>query len=84
MANEDTFNHYIMTEEQHIVGSLEPFDVDSGDWPAYTGILDSYFIANDIKDEKKQFIVLLTLMGIRAYNLLRSVVAPSKPKDLKF
>ena len=38
----------------------------------------------DIKDEKKQVAVLLTLKGIRAYNLLRSVFAPTKPKDLKF
>ena len=43
-----------MTEGQHIVGSLEPFDFDSGDWPAYTERLESYFIASDIKNEKKQ------------------------------
>ena len=73
-----------MTEGQYIVGSLEPFDVDSGDWPAYTERLQSYFIANDTKDEKKQVAVLLTLMGTRTYNLLRSVVAPTKPKDLIF
>ena len=73
-----------MTKRQHIVGSLEPFDVDYGDWPAYTERLESYFIANDINDEKKQVAVLLTLVGTRAYNLLRNVVAPTKPKDLKF
>ena len=73
-----------MTEGQHIVGSLQPFDVNAGDWPAYTERLESYFIANDIKDEKKQVAVLLTLMGTLAYNLLRSIVAPTKPKDLKF
>ena len=63
LANKDTFNHCIMTEGQHIVGSLEPFDIDSGDWPAYTERLESYFIANDVKDMKKDVDVLLTLMG---------------------
>ena len=52
-----------MTEGYRIVGSLEPFDIYSGDWPAYTERLESYFIVSDIKDEKKQVAVLLTLMG---------------------
>ena len=73
-----------MTEGQHIVGSLKPFEVDSGDWPAYTERLESYFIANEIKDEKKQVAVSLTLMRTRSYNLLRSVLAPTKPEDLNF
>ena len=64
------FNHCMMAEGQHIVGSEEPFDVDSGDWPAYTERLESYFIANDINDGKKQVAILLILVGTRAYNLL--------------
>ena len=60
------------------LGTMDPFDPDTDTWPAYTKRLDQFFVANDIADGKK-VAVLLTVIGTKAYTLLRNIVAPDKP-----
>jgi len=48
------------------------------DWSSYVERLESFFLANEVKDEKK-VAVLLTVIGTKAYNLLRNVITPAKP-----
>jgi len=40
-------------------------------------------VANEIDDERK-VAVLLSVMGAKTYNLLRSLIAPAKPADKTF
>ena len=67
------------------VGQMEQFDYESGDdWPTYVERLEQYLSANNVTEEKKKVAVMVTVMGAKAYSLLRNLVAPSKPADKKF
>ena len=61
-----------------IIGSLEPFDPDTDNWLAYTERLEQFFSVNGIADGKK-VATLLTVIGKKAYDLLRNLLAPEKP-----
>ena len=63
---------------QPTFGTMDPFDPDTDNWPAYSERLEQFFVANDIADGKK-VAVLLTLIGTKAYTLLRNILAPDKP-----
>ena len=60
------------------LGTMDAFDPDTDNWPAYTERLEQFFVANDITNEKK-VAVLLTVIGTKAYTLLRNIVVPDKP-----
>ncbi|CAL9701119.1 unnamed protein product [Knipowitschia caucasica] len=62
------------------VGHMDTFDSSMEDWSIYVEIFDQYCLANGIEDERK-VAVLLSLMGAKTYNLLRSLIAPAKPAD---
>ena len=40
-------------------------------------------IANDTKDEKKIVATFLTTVGSKTYNVLRDLLAPAKPSEVK-
>ena len=64
---------------------MEPFDYESGDdWPTYVEWLEQYLSANNVTEEKKKVAVMVTVMGAKAYSLLRNLVAPDKPTDREF
>ncbi len=62
-----------------MLGSVEPFDPDSDDWQAYTERLEQFFLVNDITTDQKKVAAFLTLIGAKAYLLLRNLLAPEKP-----
>ncbi|XP_028329886.1 uncharacterized protein LOC114480190 [Gouania willdenowi] len=62
------------------VGHMDTFDSRVEDWTIYVERFEQYCLANDIRDERK-VAVLLSLMGAKTYNLLRSLTAPDKPAD---
>ena len=67
------------------VGQMEPFDHERGDdWPTYVKRLEQYFAANGMTEEKKMVAVLVTVMGAKAYGLMRNLLAPVKPADKKY
>ena len=50
---------------------------------AYLERLEMYFLANDVEEEKK-VPLLLSHIGAKTYGLLRSLAAPSAPKEKTF
>ena len=66
-----------------VIGSLEPFDPETDNWPAYIERLEQFFSVNNIVDEKK-VATLVTVIGKKAYNLLRSLLAPEKPSTKSY
>lgn len=66
-----------------IIGRMDSFDSAAEDWTTYIERLDQYFVANDIPNSKK-VAVLLSVMGAKTYNLLRSLMTPDKPADKSY
>ena len=63
---------------------LESFSPSTEDWQAYSERFEQYVIANEIKDEKKIVATFLTTIGGKTYNVLRDLLAPAKPSEVKF
>lgn len=59
------------------IGRIDVFDSTQETWISYKERLDSYFVANDIKDVP----ALLSLVGARTYALLRDLTAPKLPAE---
>ena len=69
--------------EKPVLGSMDNFNPDMDDWSAYVERLEPFFLANEIKDDKK-VAVLVTVLGTKAYTLLRNIIAPAKPADKSY
>ena len=65
-------------------GHIGEFNSQLEDWHSYTERLQNYFIANDIKSEAKQRVILLSVCGPHTYKLIRSLLSPQEPKDVSF
>ncbi|XP_023204972.1 uncharacterized protein K02A2.6-like [Xiphophorus maculatus] len=65
------------------VGKIDDFRPEVEPWTAYIERLEQYLEANDV-DKEKHVAVLLSVMGAKAYGLLRNLVQPEKPKDKTF
>ncbi len=65
------------------IGKIDAFDNATEDWTLYCERIEQYFKANDIDDEKRVS-VLLSAIGGKAYALLRSLTAPTKPANISF
>ena len=59
-------------------GSIGEFDRSQEDWVSYT---EQYFVENDVKNADKQRAILLSACGPATYQLIRNLVAPSKPPE---
>ena len=65
-----------------VIGSLKEFDESCETWDNYVEQLDQFLIANGLdKDGGKKRAVLLSSVGAKAYNILRSLTHPDKPAD---
>ena len=62
-------------------GKTGEFSSQREDWLAYSERLEEYFIANDIESSDKKKAILLSVVGAETYQLIRSLVAPAKPKE---
>ena len=51
---------------------------------SYSKRLHEYFTAKDIKSAEKKKAILLGVVGAETYQLIRSLVAPEKPKEKTF
>lgn len=54
---------------------MDVFDNGTEDWTTYVERVEQYCLANKVKDERK-VAVLLSVMGAKTYNLLRSLITP--------
>ena len=50
----------------------------------YKEIMEEYFIANDITDDKKKTAVVITPIGSKTYTLIRDLLTPRKPNNTNF
>ena len=64
-------------------GQIQEFRAENDSITAYFERVEMYFTANDIADDK-QVPVLLSSIGAKTYELLRSLVAPKVPKEKTF
>ena len=65
-------------------GTVGEFDQSREQWPSYTERMVQYLMANDVKEDAKQKAILLSICGPNMYQLIRNLVAPRKPTELKF
>ena len=65
-------------------GQIGEFNSQQEDWMSYSKRLEEYFIANDIKSAEKKKAILLSVVGADTYQLMRSLIAPEKPKEETF
>lgn len=74
------FSNYDMAS---LIGTVTAFDASEETWSSYIERLEIFFDANDIKAEKKVS-TLLTVMGLKTYNLVKNLCAPEKPATKTF
>ena len=66
-------------------GKLEEFDMATGkDWIQYIERMEYYFQASKITEGDTKKAILISVMGEKAYKLMRSLVSPAKPNDKSF
>ncbi|CAB3244064.1 unnamed protein product [Arctia plantaginis] len=65
------------------IGKLEPFDVNSKQWPAYIRRVKQYILLNEIKDELR-VPLLITVVGEHTYSLMCDLCAPKNPEEKSF
>ena len=65
-------------------GQIGEFNSQREDWISYSERLEEYFIANKIESANKKKAILLSVVGAATYQLIRSLVAPAKPKEKSF
>ena len=62
-------------------GNIGEFSPEEETFASYSERIRAYFIANDMQDETKKKAILLTVIGAKAYKLLRDLLLPKKPID---
>ena len=62
-----------------LVGTVQEFS-KGGNWTQWQDRLELFFEANDITVDKKKVVLLITLMGNKAYAILRNICTPNLPK----
>ena len=62
---------------------MPQFEEAVEDWQSYQERLEQFIIANSIGEDKK-VATLLTLVGPKAYKLLKNLVAPAKPSEKSY
>ena len=62
------------------IGSIQEFDPDTEAITAYLEHVQLFMMANGVKDNKK-FAVLISIIGSKAYGLLRNLLEPERPSE---
>ena len=62
------------------IGHIEEYRPENGLFSSYLKRVEQFFIANEIKDERKKA-TFLGLIGSQAYSLLKNLISPNIPKD---
>ena len=68
---------------QPVLGSLGEFDQRSDSIVSYLERMQLYFEANSVDDDRR-VAVLLTVVGSKTYETLRSLLAPERPRDQSY
>ena len=65
------------------IGSIDPYNESEEDFDSYCSRVEMYFVANDVKDEKK-VAAFLTLAGPKVFCLVQDLLSPRKPEDSSY
>ena len=65
------------------IGKIEPFDLNSKQWPAYVRRVNQFIALNEIKPELK-VPMLITVVGEATYSLMCDLCAPNNPEDKSY
>nr|XP_034836883.1 uncharacterized protein K02A2.6-like [Maniola hyperantus] len=65
------------------IGKLEPFDLNSKQWPAYIRRVKQYILLNEVKAEL-QVPLLITIVGEATYTLMCDLCSPAHPESKGF
>ena len=67
-------------------GTAPVFDSIQEEWPEYAERLNSYFLANDLKDPVKKQAILVNAVGPKTYRLIKTLCFKllEKPQDHSF
>ncbi|GFO38215.1 Pol polyprotein [Plakobranchus ocellatus] len=66
------------------LGRIEEFNPAQNDLESYIERLEQYFVANNVTTEEKRTAVLLSVIGPKAYEVLKSLIAPDKPSGKSY
>ena len=77
-GNEDT--HIVMATH----GAIAESSSSQETWTVYVEHLEQYLMANKIEDADQRRAILLSVCGPATYRLIRNLVSPKKPTQLKF
>lgn len=64
-------------------GHIELFDIQNEDWSLYIEHLRQFYVLNEIMTNNKKVAILLTMIGMKAYELLHSLLALDLPSTKK-
>lgn len=66
-----------------LYGQLQAYD-EKQSWEDYVEIMEHYFSANGINDDKMRVSIFCSTVGVSTYRLAKSLCLPRKPQDCKF
>uniref|UniRef100_A0A803JUZ6 Gypsy retrotransposon integrase-like protein 1 n=1 Tax=Xenopus tropicalis TaxID=8364 RepID=A0A803JUZ6_XENTR len=67
------------------LGHIEEFDIARpSSWDSYAERLHFFLEANNVTDPMQRRAVLLSVIGSKTYEIVRSLVSPTKPSDCSF
>jgi len=66
------------------LGTISEFSSGQETWTAYVERLVQYLVANKVEDADQRRAVLLSVCGPATYRLIRNLVSPKRPTELKF
>jgi len=65
-------------------GAISEFSSAQETWTSYVEGLQQYLAANKVEYANQQRAILLSVCGPATYRLIRNLVSPKKPMELKF
>lgn len=63
---------------------IDQFNPSDEKWDSYQERLEQHFIVNDVETDKKKVAMLVSVIGPKAYGLLKDLVSPKLPAELKY
>ncbi|KAK7602494.1 hypothetical protein V9T40_008083 [Parthenolecanium corni] len=64
------------------IGHMNEFNIEKEDFETWVERLELYMDVNRLKEKKVP--LLLTLIGSKAYDILRALCTPKKPKEVTY
>ena len=66
-----------------LIGKLDEFDASEDNWLEYWDLVEQFFLANKIEENKARTATFIKAIGKKTYSLLVSLTAPEKPASFK-